>query len=158
MKKVKMTFVAQQIIEAGEHAAVIAEDGTVYVAVMSGLPKTAGTAEVADDTKKNIPPASASAAAAPAKTGKAPAEKKAPAGKEKEVEYPKEDWPKIPVGENVLITLDMDNYRDKKLSAEIDHIEDEGTDEVKVYVKYHEDGEVDYLRETDKVFKFKTSF
>lgn len=67
------------------------------------------------------------------------------------------DWSKIKVGEKVQVELNHPDYKDQLLGADVVK-NPAGTPKERVYVKFHSDGETDYLREGDKVYPFQFKF
>ena len=153
-KKFKLNLSSPVIIqmEAGEVEA-LTDGQAIYVQFGQGLPNVSVSEEDVDDeeTETKSAPKKLSIKKVVDDTKKT-STKKRPAPKKGE-EIPHSDVAAMDVGDKILVTLDMDDYRDKKLSAEIDHFSEEDGED-KIYVKFHDDGEIDFLRENDKVFPF----
>jgi len=176
MRKTKVTLLAQTIlqIEAGTHEA-IREGGNLYILLQQeeGID---GGSEDAPEPKKEVAKAPVKAKATP--TAKAPevaddteeeeeAPKKATASRSKKpapkpepvdadapVEIPEEDWGDLEEGTPVLCKLDMEGEDGDKLwEAEIvGWKKPKGSRDEKLYVKFVEDDQEDYLRDGDKLF------
>lgn len=182
MRKTKVTLLAQTIlqIEAGTHEAV-RDGGNLYILLQQeeGI-EDGGSSEDAPEPKKATAKAPAKTPAkAPAKAEvvddtqeeeeeQAPAPKKAtapsrakkPAPKPEPVEtdepqeIPEDEWGDLEAGTSVFAQLDMEGEDDEKLwEAEIvGWKKPKGSRDEKLYVKFIEDGQEDYLREGDKLF------
>ena len=179
MRKTKVTLLAQTIlqIEAGTHDAV-RDGGNLYILLQQeeGI-EDGGASEDAPEPKKATAKAPAKTPAkAPTKAEvlddtqeeeQAPAPKKAtpsrakkPAPKPEPVEtdepqeIPEDEWGDLEAGTSVFAQLNMEGEDGEKLwEAEIvGWKKPKGSRDEKLYVKFIEDGQEDYLRDGDKLF------
>lgn len=172
MNTQKIKFSADMVVQltAGEVDCLVV-DGVIYVPIVSGIaiatPSAKPNAQVADDTRGGVavakpavaktpvtPPANKPAPVAPPAT---PARRPAPAKKVEDKPALIEDWATLEVGQNIMVELDVAEFKGKLFSAEVtEMVEEEG--EERTYVLFHEDQETDFLREGDKVYEFSTKF
>jgi hypothetical protein len=144
MKKTVLKLNAAVVIqlESGETDAIVTKEGIFikfsdYPQIPEDVPEKGSAKEpmgVVDDTKVVEPPKS--------KRGRS-------SRKDEPKEIPVEEWENLEIGTKILVTLDMDGYRERKISAEVIEQTESAT-----IVRFHEDGESDALRDTDKVFEF----
>ena len=181
MRKTNVTFLAQTILQldAGTHEAV--QDGgnlyvliqqsdntgeeepvkeTVATAPVKATPTPRATAKpavVVDDTKA-VAEKPATRTRAVAKPAVAPAPAPAPEPEADEfIEIPEAEWDTLEVGNLVLAKLQMEGEEGEKMwKAEIiGWKRPKGGKEDKLFVKFLEDGQGDYLREGDRLFEYQ---
>jgi hypothetical protein len=132
---------------------VIEENGTIYAPIIRAIgtvatkeaapKKDSPAAPVVDDTKgKATKPAKETAPAATA-----------PASATKNTSTVELNRDELELGQKVQVQLDLPQYKDQLFGAEVVKKE-----EGKVFVKFFQDGETDYLRPTDKVYGFDFKF
>tara|TARA_Y100000034_G_scaffold29728_1_gene36171 strand:+ start:48223 stop:48960 length:738 start_codon:yes stop_codon:yes gene_type:complete len=104
---------------------------------------------VADDTPKEEPQAAPSRArrAAPSRG----------AAKNELTEIPEKEWDKLEAGKLAIAKLLFDDEEQSKKEWKVEIIgweKPEGYDEDKLFIKFEEDGNEDFLREGDRLFEY----
>lgn len=184
MKKLKFNLQADMVmqIKAGEKEGIIDANGTIYLPVMAGFAGV-GDEEIKEEkaetkpAKKEAPKAEVKEEVKPEPKKEKPAPKKEKPAPEPEVvddtvteEKPEEkaeeaeeadmfsgkeelSFEELDKGLPLWVYINAEGMNDKLWAAEVGRIEDD-----KIYVVFDEDGEEDFLRTGDRVFKKDLKF
>lgn len=186
MIKQKVKLSGQNVIEAGEHDAIVL-GGVLFVALITGLPEVAtgdaaNSAAIADDTrassngagavkaatttKKTAATVAKPVVAAPPATGPRAraAAVAAPVVETVEDEFipiPESEWKGLQPNDLVLAKLalpDDSPDKDKKWEAAVVGFKKpKGVATEKLHLKFVEDGTEDYVRDGDELFEYKVT-